>query len=308
MNVRTSRSIPAVVAVLATIGIAGSLAGQGRMDRDGCRAPLLLNGAALESVRVNARGRLCTGWPAASHETAEPAAAPADGAGRTFVASLIVPGSGQWLRGQSRSYAYLAVEAIGWGVFLHRRFEGDRLRERYRDLAWNAARSHRGGPRVDGDFDYYEVLGRFESSGVWDADPTRPGLQPETDPDTYNGSIWSLARDLYLAGAEDPDSAAWERAIEFYRERGFPPEMEWDWSRNPAAHRQYRGLIDRSDGAFRDATLVLGVIVANHLLSAVDGYLSARLSSSAAPAFVPGPEGPSASGDPLLRLQVSVRR
>lgn len=236
-------------------------------------------------MRVSRVGRLCAPWTAVVPAGGDPRTLASEtdfAGGRAFLASLVVPGSGQWLRGQTRGYAYFALEAIGWAAFLHRRWEGDRFRTRYRDLAWTSARSRAEGPRIDGDFRYYEALSRFPASGAWDADPARSGLQPETDPRTYNGSVWSLAREMFLVPEEEPDSVARARALDFYREHGYPSEMGWDWSGRPGALDRYRSLIRGSDAAFREATLVLGVIVANHLVSAVDGFLSARLSASAA--------------------------
>ena len=40
---------------------------------------------------------------------------------------------------------------------------------------------------------------------------------------------------------------------------------------------RYKALIDRSDEALRTATIVLGAVVANHLFSAADAFVSARL-------------------------------
>lgn len=227
--------------------------------------------------------------------------ADATAAVEAFGASLLLPGGGQWLQGQRRSYAYLAVEALGWALFLHGRHRGAGLRDRYRELAWRVARDGRGtGPDVPG-FEYYEALARYGASGAWDRDPGRPGLQPELDPGTYNGRIWALARELHPGETEDEEGS---KALEYYREHAYTPDLWWDWSRNPEAADRYRRLIDDSDGAFRRATAVLGVIAANHVLSAVDGFLSVRLAAE------PEPRGRSAlapiSRDGRWRVEVHV--
>lgn len=268
-------------------------------------------GGASASMTVNDRGRLCAPWPAAVpgdvelHRERGGGSVP--GQGGAFLASLILPGAGQWLRGEARGYVYLALEAAGWAAYLHRRSEGRRLRGDYRDFAWRTARSGSAGPRVDGDFGYYEALAQYPASGAWDAEPDRPGLQPETDPSTYNGSIWALARDLYLSGEGEPGTEGRSRALEFYRTRGYPPEMAWDWSGDSGSLNRFRDLIDESDGAFRDATLLLGVVAANHLVSAVDGFVTGRSSSEGAPSVrLERPPGP--AGGIRLRVDLPLRR
>lgn len=262
-------------------------------------------------MTVSERGRLCAPWrPPVSEDVdlhRNPGEDGAPGQAGTFLASLVLPGAGQWLRGEPRGYVYLALEAVGWAAYLHRRSEGRRLRGDYRDLAWRTARSGSPGPRVDGDFAYYEALARYQASGAWDAEPDRPGLQPETDPSTYNGSIWALATDLYPSGEGDPGSEARSRALEFYRARGYPPEMAWDWSEDSRSLERFRNLIDESDGAFRDATLLLGVVAANHLVSAVDGFVTGRSSSEGAPSFRLE-RSPTPVGGVGLRVDLPLRR
>lgn len=193
------------------------------------------------------------------------------------LASLALPGSGQLVQGRDRGWAYLGVEAMAVLGYLERSRSGDRLRSRYRDLAWEVARIQTE-LRRDGDFGYYEALGEYASSGAWDRDPATEGLQPETNPETYNGRIWKLAREIYL-GADDgePGSEAYERALDYYRERGYGPGMRWSWPDDPEARQRYRGLIDRSDERFREATIALGIVLGNHILSAVDAFASSRL-------------------------------
>lgn len=193
------------------------------------------------------------------------------------LASLAVPGSGQLLRDRDRGWAYLGVEALALLGYLERSRSGDALRDRYRDLAWEVARI-RNRPREDGDFGYYEALAQYPSSGAWDRDADAEGIQPETDPDTYNGRIWTLAREIYLGGGRgEPGSEGYDRALAYYRERGYGPGMRWSWSDEPRARARYRNLIDRSDARFQEATIALGVVLGNHILSAVDAYVASRL-------------------------------
>lgn len=214
----------------------------------------------------------------------------AAGALGVFGASLVVPGAGQWMLERRRSYLYLGFELLAWAAYLDRRSGAVRLRDRYRDLARQVARRGDHLSDADASFAYYEAMARFAASGAWDADPHRAGLQPESDPETHNGFVWARARRIHLAGAgSEAPPAAHERALAHYREHAYPGKMAWDWRHDPGAAERYRDLLDESDERFRTATLALGAVVANHLLSAVDGYLSVRLRSPGTRAERPAP-------------------
>lgn len=203
--------------------------------------------------------------------------------------SLALPGWGQWTLGQRRGAAYLAAEAALWVVWADRRARAGDLRDGYRDLAWTAARGGTG-PRRDGPWSYYETLTKWRRSGAFDRDPSAPGIQPEEDPSTFNGSVWSLARAIHLGGGNggpgDPRHAA---AVAWYGERAWGEDFLWDWTGKEPALAEFRDLIDGSDRRFRQATSVLGAVLANHLLSGADAFLSSRTpavpKASVAPAF-----------------------
>lgn len=191
--------------------------------------------------------------------------------------SLAIPGSGQLRQEQRRGWAYLALEAVAWSAWLERRHRGGELRTRYRDLAWQEGRI-RSGPRVDGDFPYYETLSTWTRSGAFDVQPSTPGIQPEMDADTYNGSIWALARGLFLPPeGGQPGSPEWRRALDYYEDRAYGEPFLWDWSASPGGQAEVARLIEESDDRFRQATLVLGAVLLNHAASAVDAWLSTSL-------------------------------
>lgn len=205
--------------------------------------------------------------------------------------SLALPGSGQLREGKERGWAYLALEAVAWGAWAQRRHRGGELRARYRDLAWETGRI-RSGARVDGDFPYYERLAAWPRSGEYDAAP-EPGLQPETDPGSYNGHVWSLAAGLFLGSRPpEPGSDDYARALDYYRDRAYGEAFLWDWSADPDARTRVAELIQDSDDRFREATMVLGAVLANHLVSAVDAYLSTSTLDRTSLRFAPGPDGP----------------
>lgn len=204
------------------------------------------------------------------------ASSPTTGLGAGLL-SLAVPGAGQYRLGQSRSWAYLALEVAAWTVQLSQEAEGRRLRNQYHDLAWNAARFHTM-PRREGTWAYYEVLIHWTRSGAYDANPTEAGTQPEPDPSTYNGSVWLLAREIYFPPGQTPSpgSPAYQEALAYYEARAYGPAFLWDWSSSPGEQQKYARLINRSDSGFRRATIALGAVFANHLISAIDAYISGR--------------------------------
>jgi hypothetical protein len=183
---------------------------------------------------------------------------------------------GQLLLGQRRWTIYAGAELAGWLVHLDQLRQGRKHRKTYRNLAWVAARGM-PQPREEGGWEYYEALGSWNRSGAFDADDGQPGVQPEMDPATYNGAIWELARDLYLPEGAGPGHPAWTRALDYYHGRAIQPAFLWDWSGREEHLMEYRELIDRSDEALRTATVVFGAVVANHLFSAVDAFVSSRL-------------------------------
>lgn len=248
-----------------------------------------------------------TAWPAPSPTVTKwsPVDLPQLLPGLAIAASLVLPGSGQLLLGRARWAVYAGLELAGWLVHLHQRREGHKFRTEYRDLAWMEARSGGPHPRIEGDWEYYERLGSWSRSGSLDADPARAGVQPEVDPESFNGATWALARDIYLPEGAGEGHPAYGKALEFYETRAYPTELLWDWTGKEASLTQYRDRIERSDEALRTATVVLGAVVANHLLSAVDAFVSSRLPAgqavSASAGFRPLTQGP------VLEWTVEVR-
>ncbi|MEX0979472.1 MAG: hypothetical protein WDZ89_00155 [Gemmatimonadota bacterium] len=204
----------------------------------------------------------------------------AEFSGRAAVASAILPGSGQWILGQRRWALYVALEGAAWFEYARRRSNGRRLREAYRELAWRVAREPvYGGTRIDAGFEYYEAMTRFPASGEFDRAPGTPGVLPESDPETYNGSIWVLAQQLFLPpdAPWDESSPEYARALEYYVDRGVPSELRWDWQGEDTERARFGGLIHDSDEALRRSITMLGVVIGNHVFSSIDAMISSRV-------------------------------
>jgi hypothetical protein len=196
----------------------------------------------------------------------------------TLAASALLPGAGQYLLGQERWVPYVVVEVWGWLTYLDRRGDGRGAERRYKDLAWSVARRISVGERRDTVFDYYEALSRFETSGEYDSDPQAPGVQPAVDRTTFNGNIWFLARSIFIPGGGNlpPGTLEYQQALAYYERNAIPPPFAWAWGGSRLEQQAYGELIRESDAGYRAATLVLGAIVANHIVSAIDGLVTAR--------------------------------
>ena len=65
-----------------------------------------------------------------------------------------------------------------------------------------------------------------------------------------------------------------------YLVRAYDERFEWTWAGQSADWTDYMDLIESSDDSFRRASQFLGVVIANHLLSAVDAFVTARVQGS----------------------------
>lgn len=194
-------------------------------------------------------------------------------------ASLLVPGSGQLLQKRERGAIYLVAEIFLVAHYMAAHREAERESEAYKDLAFYVARGPFGPSTRDTSFAYFEHMERFIESGPFDDDPG-VAFQPPVDEQTYNGSIWALARRTFFANPDSippPESLEYQQAVEFYRRRAVGDNFRWSWRNAGLEHDLFRQAIRRSDQAAKRATQYLGLALANHLLSAVDAFVSERL-------------------------------
>ena len=199
------------------------------------------------------------------------------------VASLLLPGSGQVLSHQSRAAAYLAAELYTLVRYLQLTRSGRSSASAFRDIAFDVAR-HAFSPspaQRDTAWEYFETMERYGSSGQFNLSGG-PGLVPEADTTTYNGSVWLLARRTYWRDPTtppDPTSPEYANALQFYLAHAVGPAYLWSWQGADSALGVYRATIMKSDNAFRHAQDYLGLLLADHLASAVDALISTRLAS-----------------------------
>ena len=178
---------------------------------------------------------------------------------------------------------YLAAEVYLLSRYLQLDHEATQEARRYQDLAFDVARRAFQPMRRETIFEYYEQMERFVESGVYDAD-TGSAFAPESDTRTYNGSVWLLARRTFWADpsvAPDPTSPQYWNAVQFYQARAVNANFLWSWREHSLEHQVFRDYMQRSDNAFRRAQSQIGLLLANHLVSAIDALISARMSAAA---------------------------
>lgn len=194
----------------------------------------------------------------------------------------MLPGTGQLLAGQDRAAVYFAAELYLVARVLQLNQEAHREADRFRELALDVARRAFSPGVRDTVFEYYETMERFTESGAYDADPGA-AFVPEPDPGTYNGSVWLLARRTYWEDPNvtpNPTSPEYQRALQFYQSRAVGQGYLWSWRGASLEHDVFRQAIRRSDSAFRRTQNQVGLLLANHVLSAVDALIASRLTAA----------------------------
>jgi hypothetical protein len=197
----------------------------------------------------------------------------------TTIASALVPGTGQAIMRQKRSALYLALEAAGLGFYVSQNRDGKRQRDRYREISRTVARGQLSPDGPQGNWDYFERMEKYIASGAYDAIPGGD-IDPETNPEFYNGAMWLLARQTYWRDPEIPparSSAEYAQAVSFYAKRAVPADLQWSWIGAQDDFKRYRSAIAGSNAAFRNAEQTASLVIANHFLSAVDAYVSVRM-------------------------------
>src|SRR6266511_570243 len=199
------------------------------------------------------------------------------------LASLLVPGAGQLMGGQDRGAVYLATEIYLDSRFIQLAREASRDARHFQTLAFDIARRTFSPTNRDTVFEYYEQMERFAESGRYNTDPGT-GFTPESDTRTYNGSVWLLARRTLWPDPDvppDPTSDLYWRAVEFYKAHAVGPDFLWSWRDHALEHAVFRETIRKSDDAYRRAQAQVGLLLANHIVSAVDALISSRLAAAA---------------------------
>ena len=274
-----AQGVVLLVALLAfpvdALGQRAEPAGVGRAVAAGV-GPAPAPDSLAPAYSIGVEGRLAR----ASRDVPPGARVPAPAPWWAPLASALAPGAGQAALQQDRWIAYAAAEGVAWLRFVADRQEAHREQRGYRRIANSVARAlFTTGTPAAGSFEYYETMEKWAASGVYDLMPDAE-LQPEIDSTTFNGAMWLLARQTYWANIDEPplpESDAYRNAIAFYQRRAIRPAYRWSWLDAQLQQDLYRRTILRSNAAYRRATEDLAAVLANHVLSTVDSYVTLRL-------------------------------
>lgn len=199
------------------------------------------------------------------------------------IASAILPGLGQAQLGKDRFIAFLSAEAFLAAQFIKNNREWRTSAKSYRVLARDVARFAFAGAGADTIFQYYEAMGKYVESGSFTSAPNGV-IIPETDPLTFNGTQWVLARKQYGIPLDDPSPLStpnYAQALQYYQERAVSQYYGWSWRNAQLEQDLFKREISRSNDAYARAQRNLSALIANHLLSAIDAFAAVRLIQAA---------------------------
>ena len=180
---------------------------------------------------------------------------------------------------QQRSVGYLVAEGYFLLQWRRARKEGDRDSDEFKALAADVARRRFSTTRPLGNWDYYELMEKVLESGVFDRLPGG-AVDPETDESTYNGRRWKLARERFWANpdvAPATTSAEYQRALAAYAAEAVRDDYRWSWRDAQLQKDVYAQTILSANRRYQYATSMFGLVVANHLSSLIDSYVSLRV-------------------------------
>ena len=196
------------------------------------------------------------------------------------LASALVPGLGQARLHKDRFVAFMAAEAFLILQYSKATSDARENATNFREIAREVARRRFPGTHPDtAAWKYYETMEKYLESGAYSL-PGNGSTIPETDASTYNGAQWVQARQLFGVPLDDPDARLhpnYARALARYEANAVQPAYGWSWRNAQLEQDLYKRTIASSNAAYRRATGDLIALIANHVISAVDAFVTVRL-------------------------------
>ena len=179
--------------------------------------------------------------------------------------SALVPGSGQLIQGDKRGWLYLGIEAAGWFSYLA---------------------LHGSATQAEEDYEQYGDVNwswaRYDTMGT-----CGPGLGPED----------------FEEEREALEDAYENSRDQFYQDIGEDDVYACGWG-TQAQRADYLAMIDDADGLYNAASYVIGAIVLNHVVSAIDAAKSASNKRKAALQSFHWDVSPISRGTPGLTVEL----
>ncbi len=168
-----------------------------------------------------------------------------DNALKAGLSSLILPGLGERYLGlKTRAYGFLTTEVSLWLTYAGFSYHARRLDEDWRTFAY----THCGADPTREDEDYWKAL------------------EMNMSREDYLEDLWREARQYY---PDNPDSQA------IYVQKN-AISGDWCWPSRKVWFR-FQDIRKAARKAYIRAEIVLGCILANHIASAIDAFISAKL-------------------------------
>ena len=196
--------------------------------------------------------------------------------GKALLLSVLAPGAGQYYMGSKmRAAAFFGVEALLWGLYLSWKGEGNDIEEEFRAVAdehWNPQ-----------DYLAWRVLPSSRSS-ITHALPCS-SFVASADPARFIGEVTEAIQDCRetekqqyyeLIGKYYQFGAGWSDLKDLSGNRAVPAQI--DSVENYVSERRldYEKRRDDSNKLLKRASNVAGVIMINHLFSAIDAARMGR--------------------------------
>jgi hypothetical protein len=167
---------------------------------------------------------------------------------KALALSTLLPGAGEYYAGKKgRAKFFFLTESAIWTSFIVFEVQGYLRKDAYVDYAQLVAGVDAEGKPDD----FYRALGRY--------------MRSDPGPGSYNEDVRREARALY------PDDK--QKQDQYLLENGYFGKDAWQWQ-SEEDQAYYGSLRKKSQLSFNRATYVLGVAVANRILSAMDAARS----------------------------------
>lgn len=171
---------------------------------------------------------------------------------RAFLSSLIIPGSGQLYLGAKRGYLYILTEVGMLAAYFVTRSDAENTRESYREHV----REHVA-------FEWpYQASEQFEK---WD--PIE---------DYEHATLFDNWRNVYTERNGEPLDrvGAW-----YWKDRQAFKDEDREGQHDSPEREVARTLRDEANDKFERARTFLGIVILNHVISAVEARISAKRSN-----------------------------
>ncbi|MBD3332126.1 hypothetical protein GF356_04700 [candidate division GN15 bacterium] len=184
---------------------------------------------------------------------------------KAFLLSLAVPGLGQYYYGsRAKPLMFLGIEAVSWFLHINWHGDGDNLTDDYESFN----NTHWSESRYRTSLDW--IYGSTQESEITEKEINH--TLPETKVQQYYEMTGKYNQ--FAWGWDDADLEG--NAFEDYSAGNPPPRIRGDSVPYSANRVVYEGMRDDANNKYDDATKMIYVAMANHLISAFEAFFMTR--------------------------------